>query len=483
MSSTDGFDLPTVVTSAGLQPQTPQALLASLLALVAAQQPGYTAQLPGSLIEDISSTDVGALALIDSARVEAVNSLTPLGANLFTLYKLGQIYLGQGTAPAAPTNTAVEVVFTGSPGFVIAQGFTVSDGQFQYFVQDGGIIAGSGQSSPIACISSTSGTWAVPSNTVNQIVTSVPTGITLSVTNPLAGTPGAAQETAESFLTRVLQAGQAIGQGFPNFLRTLLNEVTGVNPALVSIRQTSSSPPLWEIIVGGSGDPYEIAYAIYSALFDINTLTGSILLVTSITQANPGVVTTNLNHGYSTGQTIEMTGIIGPTTLNGAPLTATVITETTFSIGVNTTSLPAYVSGGVVTPNLRNQLVSIVDYPDSYNIPFVIPPQQTVTLIVTYNTTESNFVSQAAIIQAGQPALVNYINTIPVGQPINLFELQSVFQQAISAVLPPQFLTRMVFTVNINGITTAPLSGTGIIQGDPESYFLTTISGVVISQG
>lgn len=483
MSNTDGFNLPTVVTSAGLQPQTPQQLLAALLALVAAQSPGFTAQLPGSLIEDISSTDVGALALIDSARVEAVNSLTPLGANMFMLLKLGQIYIGQGTAPAAPTNTSVEVVFTGSVGFVIAQGFTISDGQFQYFVQDGGIIGASGQSPPIACIASTPGTWAVPRTTVNQIITAFPTGITLTVTNPFAGTPGGVEETAESFLTRVLQAGQAIGQGFPNFLRTLLNQIPGVNPTLVSIRQSSDSPPLWEIIVGGSGDPYQIAFAIYSALFDINNLTGSVLLVTNITNANPGVVTTNLNHGYSTGQVFEMTGIVGPTSLNGVSLTATVLTPTTFSIGVNTTSLPAYVSGGVVTPNLRNQLVSIIDYPDAYNIPFVIPPQQTVAITLVYNTTEPNFVSQSVVVQAGQPALVNYINTIPVGQPINLFEMQAVFQQAVSAVLPPQLLTRMVFTVSIDGISTAPLMGTGIIEGDPESYFFTTTAQVNISQG
>jgi Ubiquitin-activating enzyme E1 FCCH domain/Baseplate J-like protein len=477
------FDLPTVVTSAGLQPQTPQQLLAALLALVSAQSPGYTANLPGSLIEDISSTDVGALALIDSARVEAVNSLTPLGANMFTLLKLGQIYIGPGTAPAPPGNTSVDVVFSGSVNFVISPGFVVSDGAFQYFVQDGGIIGASGQSAPIACIASTPGTWSVPPNTVNQIITSVPTGFTLSVTNPFAGTPGAAQETSESFLARVMQAGQAIGQGFPNFLKTLLNQIPGVNPNLVSVRQTPTTPPLWEIIVGGSGDPYQIAFAIYSALFDINTLTGSVLQVTGITNANPGVVTTNLNHGYSTGQVINMTGIVGPTSLNGVPLTITVLTPTTFSIGVNTTSLPAYVSGGIVTPNLRNQLVSIIDFPDAYNIPFVIPPQQAVAVSLLYNTSEPNFVSQAAVTQAGQPALVNYINTIPVGQPINLYELQAVFQNAIAAVLPPQLLTRMVFTVSINGITVPPLVGTGVIQGDPESYFFTTAAQVSIAQG
>jgi hypothetical protein len=477
------FDLPTVVTSAGLQPQTPQQLLAALLALVAAQQPGYTANLPASLIEDISSTDVGALSLIDSARIEAVNSLTPLGANMFTLLKLGQIYIGQGTAPASPSNTSVEVVFSGTVSFVIPAGFVVSDGVFQYFVQDGGIIGASGQSAPIACIASTPGTWAVPANTVTQLITSVPSGITLSVTNPFAGTPGATQETNESFLARVLQAGQATGQGFPAFLKTLLNEVTGVNPNLVSIRQTPTTPPLWEIIVGGSGDPYQIAFAIFSALFDINTLTGSTLAVTNISQANPGVVTTNLNHGYSNGQVIQMTGIAGMTSLNGVPLTITVLTPTTFSIGTNTIGLPAYISGGVVTPNLRNQLVSILDFPDTYNIPFVIPPQQQVAVTLVYNTSQPNFVSQAAVVQAGQPAIIDYINNLPVGQPINLFEMQTVFQQAIADILPPQLLTRMVWTISINGITVAPIAGTGIVPGDPESYFFTQTSQVSITQG
>jgi hypothetical protein len=52
---------------------------------VAAEVPDYTANLPGSLIEDISSTDVQALATIDQARVDAINSFSPYGANAFAL--------------------------------------------------------------------------------------------------------------------------------------------------------------------------------------------------------------------------------------------------------------------------------------------------------------------------------------------------------------------------------------------------------------
>jgi hypothetical protein len=66
---------------------------------------------------------------------------------------------------------------------------------------------------------------------------------------------------------------------------------------------------------------------------------------------------------------------------------------------------------------------------------------------------------------------------------MNLFELQNVFQSAIAPVIPPQLLTRMVFLVAINGITVPPTAGTGIIAGDPESYFFTTAPQIVVLQG
>ncbi|MEJ0016829.1 MAG: hypothetical protein WDN25_09705 [Acetobacteraceae bacterium] len=76
-----------------------------------------------------------------------------------------------------------------------------------------------------------------------------------------------------------------------------------------------------------------------------------------------------------------------------------------------------------MTPNFRNVVVSINDHPDDYLIPYVNPPQQDVTMTVTWNTTSPNFVSGAAIAQLGAPALAEYVNSIPVGAPINLFEL------------------------------------------------------------
>lgn len=472
-------DLPVVVTTAGAQPTPPAVLLANLIAAVAAVTPGYTANLPGSMIEDVSSTEVGGLAVCDSARVETINSLTPRGANAFVLSQLGQIYIGPGAAPGVPSNTSVSVVFQGPPGFVIDVGFTVSDGTYQYIVQDGGIIAASGFSSPLFCLATIAGSWAVATNTVTQVVTSVPSTVTLTCTNPVAGTPGEAAETETEYRARVLQAGQAVAQGMPSMLKTLLANVSGVQTRLVSVLQKTDG---WVILVGG-GDPYEVAYAIFTALFDVSSLVGSTLDIVSITQASPGVVTTALNHGLTTGDVEEITDVVGMVALNGNSYTVTVIDEKSFSIGINTSGYPAYVSGGVVSPNPRNVTVSINDYPDVYSIPFVSPPIQTVTVAATWSTTADNFVSQASVAQLAAPAIAAYINSIIVGAPINVLVMESTFLASIAGVLAASQVSQLVFAVSINGISTPPDAGTKLISGDPESYFQTSTAAIAVAQG
>lgn len=475
-------DLPTVITTAGLQPQLPASLLNQLIALVTSTNPGYTADLPGSLIEDVSSTEVAGISLIDQSRVEAVNSLTPYGANAFTLNQLGQIY---GVPLGAATNTSVNVVFTGPLGVVISPGFIVSDGTYQYTIVDGGIIGEGGVTAPLFALATISGSWDVQPGTVNVISSQLPPNIQpgqLTVTNPQAGTPGVGAETEQAYRSSVLQAGLAASQGMTRYLKTLVNNVSGVQSRLVSVlQQAAEDGGGWEIIVGG-GDPFQVANAIFQSLFDVSTLVGSVLNVIGVTQANPGVVTTDKNHGYTTGQVVMFEGIDGMTELNGNSYTATVITETTFSIGVNTTAYTAYTEGGVVTPNLRNTQVSISDYPDTYVIPFVIPPQQTVTMVLTWNTSSVNFVSQAALQQLAIPALVDYINQIAVGQPINVYIIQSTFQSAVASVLPANLITVIDVEVAINGITVDPTEGTGIIAGDPESYFLTDETKITVTQ-
>ena len=483
MSSTD---IPVIVTSSGAQPTPPATLLATLTTSVAALAPRITQDLPLTLIEDITSTDVGALVICDTARVEAINSVTPYGANDFVLAQLGQIYLGPGSAPAVPTNTSVTVEFTvlnasnstPAAGYTIPIGFTVSDGIYQYIVQDGGVTNSNGQAS-LFCQSPTVGTWSVTPNSVVNIVTSVPIQWTMTCTNPLAGNTSTVAETAEQYRARVIQGGQAISQGMFTKLKTLVGLVPGVTQRLISVLQQSGGG--WEVIVGG-GDPYLVAGAIADALFDISTLVGSVLNVTGITQANPGVVTLDKNHGYANGQVFQIAGALGMLGINGVNLTATVVNEKQLSVGINTTGYPAWTSGGVVTPNFRNVSVNIQDYPDVYTVDFVIPPAQTVTMNVSWNTTQSNFVLGASVAQLAAPALAAYINSIVVGQPINLLVAAETFTASVAGILLPYQISVLTFTVLINGVVTAPQSGTELVNGDPESYFTATTGSISVLQ-
>jgi len=344
----------------------------------------------------------------------------------------------------------------------------------------GAIIGSAGVSLPVTCFATTAGSFAVPSGTVTQLVSSVPTGINLSVSNPLPGTPAVAAEDESSYRTRVLQAGLAASQGMPRYLRTLVNNVPGVQSRLINVIQQVGGG--WEVLVGG-GDLYQVAFAIFNSMLDVSTLVGSSMVVDSITNANPGVITTVLNHGYVNGQVVVVQGVLGMSQINSLPLTVTVIDEKNFSCGVDTSMFSGYQSGGVLTPNSRNNFVTIVDYPDTYQVVYVNPPQQTVAIVVTFNTSAPNFTGLAAVQQLGNPALVTYVNSIVAGQPMNLYELQTTFQEAIASVLSPALLTRMVFAVSINGVGVSPVTGTGIIAGDPESYFETNSTLIVIEQG
>ncbi len=397
------INTPLVMGASGPVPTPPLALQTTLLTKVAATNPGYTANLPGSLVEDISSTDVGAMTVIDQARVDAVNSVTPYGANAFILAQLGQQF---GIPQGQPTNTSVYVEFTGPAGYVIPAGFIVGDGTYQYVLQDSTVIPSGGTTPQVYTVANQSGTWSVPIGTVTHVVTSVPTGYAITVTNPVAGVPSISAETVSSYRARVLQAGAVAGQGTPAYIQALVQAVPGVNPRLVAILQVSGG---WEVICGG-GDQYAVAGAIYLGTLDLSTIVGS-------------------------------------------------------------------------TTSARNITVTITDPPNTYSVVYVNPPQQVVTATVTWNTTLTGFTAATQVNALGATALTNYINSITVGQPINEFEMTAAFQAGIAAVLPPQYLTRLVFTVSINGTVTPPTSGTGIIPGDPESYFYASSTAFTVAQG
>lgn len=263
------YNLPVIITTAGVQPTPPATINAQYLGDVLATNPGYTI-LPAGLIEDLSSTATGALVFIDTARVELLNSLTPYGANEFLLAQLGA---QQGTFFGQPVNTSVNVVFIGTPGFVISPGFLVGDGSHVYQLVDGGIIGAGGSSSALTAVAVNSGSWAVPANTVTILLTSVPGAVTLSVTNPVSGTPATSTETAASYRSRVIQAGLVSAQGLPSFIKAMVRNVPGVVSRTVAVKATLG---VGLQILAAGGDVDAVAYAIFSSVLDPSALIASV---------------------------------------------------------------------------------------------------------------------------------------------------------------------------------------------------------------
>ena len=77
--------------------------------------------------------------------------------------------------------------------------------------------------------------------------------------------------------------------------------------------------------------------------------------VTGITQANPAVVTTSASHGYSNGDEVFLSGVVGMTEVNTRRFVVANVTATTFELthqvtgaNIDATGYAAYTSGGSV---------------------------------------------------------------------------------------------------------------------------------------
>ena len=464
-----------ISSTAGPTPTDPQVLWDGLLAAVAAVQPDYTGNLPLTLIEDVAATDVGALVSIDQARVDAINSVTPYGANPFILSQQGAFY---GLPQGQPTNTSAPVIFYGPAGYTIPQGFMVSDGTYQYTTQEGAIIGTSGASSAVYAVAVQSGTWTPLENTINQIITALPIGYTITVTNPVAGTPGGSAESVESYRARVLQSAQATGQSLTSLIKSNLARIPGAVVNQISVVKVGNA---LKIICGG-GDPYAVAYAIFESTVNWPAL------VTSTAIAS--VTITAGGSGYTSAPTVTFsapgsgTTATGTATISGGAVTGVTITNP----GSGYASMPTVAfSGGAGsnaagTVNSRNITVSIIEAPDTYAITFVVPVAQIITGSTAWDTTIPSFTNALTCNALAQAALILYFNTLGTGQPINLLAMRVAFQQAVSGLLTPAQIDVLTFSIYINGVLTAPSSGAEIIQGDLEGYYVCEQGSFTVSQ-
>lgn len=470
-------DLSVVYDENGPIAQTAAELRAQVVSRATALAPGLTTELPGSLVEDMASTATGALISVDQMRVDLINSVGPLSANLPMLTLLAQQYGVQFQKSAG--ETTVPVTFTGTPNFLIQQGFIVSDGTHQYATNEPVTIRSNGTSPVVTATGTITGSWPVPVGSVNTLITSIPNSITLAASNLTAGVAGADPETNAEFRARVWNAGMSTVQGEPDFIRATLNEVENIDPRQIAVVQGSAG---WTVMAGG-GDTVDMATAIFKSTGDITRLSGTTLNVTGISNANPGVISTDLTHGYSSGQVVRVTGAQGMSGINDIALTITVIDSHNFSIGIDTTASGTWTSGGVLTPNLRNLAVQINSWPDTYTIRFVQPLLQRVTVNFQWRSQSVNYISDAVLLSLSQDSVIRYINSIYAGRPINLNKLQDVWLSAINDTIDMSLITTLDIAIIVDGVLTPPDTNTDIISGDPYSYFYIAEDGVLVTGG
>lgn len=400
--------LTTPITPSGLVPRDPAEIQADIITRVTRARPGYTASIPGSMVDDILGTEVAAVTLMEQARAETINSLTSPTAQPYILNRIGTQL---GVQPGTVTNGSVDVVAVNStPGFVFNKGFIISDGNKQYVLTTPTAVKPDGTTDPMNFVCQTSGTFAIPAGTVKILVTGLPDGITVNLSNPQDGVPGKAQEDISSYRARIMETQRAVSQGFISTLRTTLQQVPGVSSRLISIAYTGSDITAGYRVIVGGGDDTAVAVAIFTSMFDLPALMQS-------------------------------------------------------------------------TDASRNVTVNLRDGSDTYAIPFVRPLQQSVGVTVTWNTLSGNVISDDAVTQVVQPAVLAYINGIQGGGYINENVLRKRVTDAMSTVLPEEDITRLVFGYTIDGAVVAPPAGEQEIKGNDEGYFVTNVAAISVVRG
>jgi len=102
--------------------------------------------------------------------------------------------------------------------------------------------------------------------------------------------------------------------------------------------------------------------------------------ITDISKANPAVVT-SAAHGFIVGDKVTISGVSGPTALNGNTYNVTAVSTNTFTINANTANATKYASGGVATCNTSTN-------PGCANLTFTSADYTTRTLPLSTCVTE-----------------------------------------------------------------------------------------------
>ena len=130
--------------------------------------------------------------------------------------------------------------------------------------------------------------------------------------------------------------------------------------------RTITKPVSGSVTMRRGGSPF--------SAFTLSTITGIMTLtadsspsIANITNANPGVVTTGIAHGFSNGDKIWITGVNGMTQVNDMLFTIAGASGSAFNLGVDTSGYGAYTSGGLASKFV--QPGEVLDWTGEFDVP------------------------------------------------------------------------------------------------------------------
>lgn len=462
------------ITQKGIISTDPADIRQAIISSIQEKVPDYTANLPGTLIEDLLSTSVGCLVFIDQAKVDLINSIAPSTANEALLDQIGIVY---GLNRKQATNGSAYVIFKGTPGFVIPRGFIISDGVHRFYVQEASVINSTGSSNQVYAVSDDDSVFDIPAHTITKIETSVRNDVTLEVDNLQDGIPGQDYESEVEYRSRLMEAAKIASTGTPSMIKTKLLNIEGVRERLLSVMPNGDG---YSVIVGG-GDPVEIANAIFQTIPTIGILKPSVIAISGIKKGNPTVISTNIAYGLQTGDKVSFTGNYPD--LVGKEFKITYLTDNSFSIPVDTSQSLDYQGGLTLNQNSRNVNVLLRDGVDNYSIPFIVPLQQKIAIQLIWHTEVDSSLYVSAIASITIPLMVQYINNIRIGEGINLYEIEKIFLNGVDEVFNQNFITKIDVSISINDIPQPNSELNKVIKGDPQSYFYVKRDDIVVTGG
>lgn len=91
-------------------------------------------------------------------------------------------------------------------------------------------------------------------------------------------------------------------------------------------------------------------------------------------------------------------------------------------------------------------------------------------------------ISEDAVSSLATIPVVDYINTILIGDPINLLNLKDVFIKSVSEIISPKEISNILLIISINGYIKPPREGSELVYGSDYSYFITSSNAITIKR-